>query len=249
MESPNAPEDEKPPHLQAPPYVHHFDTWSLVRDLQSGGFSGDQTVTIMKGVRSILADNMNLATRALVSKSNVENELYLFRAACSELKAEIQNARKAEADRWRSQRAQLQHEVDILGQTLTQEAGSMKDELKGLFDDRKMLTRGEQKKVEAKIQELNYKITVALNSDARSNIESLRWILTRRAILALVIAGGMVIGTLNYSRYMTGVQEAERKKHTADMAAVEHDSVAVQKGSIHGLAEEMLLAPEGVSNG
>src|SRR5579871_3251784 len=25
--------DEKPPHLQPPPYVHHFDTWSLVQDL------------------------------------------------------------------------------------------------------------------------------------------------------------------------------------------------------------------------
>jgi hypothetical protein len=73
MDSPNAPEDDKPPHLQAPRYVHHFDTWSLVRDLQKGGFSQEQTITVMKAVRGLLGDNMNLARRALVSKSNVEN--------------------------------------------------------------------------------------------------------------------------------------------------------------------------------
>jgi hypothetical protein len=73
MNSPNLPEDDKPPHLQAPRYVHHFDTFSLVRDLQKGGFTEKQTVDIMKAIRGLLAENMNLARRALVSKSNVEN--------------------------------------------------------------------------------------------------------------------------------------------------------------------------------
>ena len=66
-------EEEKPPHLDTPRYVHHFDTWSLVRDLEGGGLSQDQSVTIRKAVRGILGDNMELARRALVTKSNVEN--------------------------------------------------------------------------------------------------------------------------------------------------------------------------------
>jgi len=65
----------KPPHLQAPPYVHHFDSWTLVRDLQGGGFSQDQAVTLMKAIRTSLAENIDLARRGLVSKSNVENVL------------------------------------------------------------------------------------------------------------------------------------------------------------------------------
>jgi hypothetical protein len=73
MPSPAEEEDQTPPHLQAPRYVHHFDTWSLVRDLDKGGFSELESVTLMKAVRQILADNMELARRALVSKSNVEN--------------------------------------------------------------------------------------------------------------------------------------------------------------------------------
>lgn len=66
-------EKKKPPHLQAPPYVHHFDTYSLVKDLETSGFSQDQAVTIMKAVRGILTINMELARDGLVSKSNVEN--------------------------------------------------------------------------------------------------------------------------------------------------------------------------------
>jgi hypothetical protein len=77
--------------------------------------------------------------------------VYLFRAASSELKTEIKNSRKAEGDTWRSERATMQYEVDILGQNMTQQVSVIKDELKGLFDDRKMAVRMEQKQLEAKV--------------------------------------------------------------------------------------------------
>lgn len=67
------PEEHEAVHLQARPYVHHFDSYSLVKDLQNGGFSEDQSVTIMKAVRGLLATNLDVAKEGLVSKSNVEN--------------------------------------------------------------------------------------------------------------------------------------------------------------------------------
>ena len=66
-------EEHKPPHLEAPRYVHHFDTFTLVRDLGKGGFTEAQSVTLMKAVRSLLAINMEVARDGLVSKSDVEN--------------------------------------------------------------------------------------------------------------------------------------------------------------------------------
>ena len=151
MPSPQEEEQRRPPHLKTPPYVHHFDTYSLVKDLTTSGFTQDQSVTVMKAVRGILTDNMNLAREGLVSKSNVENEAYLFRAACSELRTEMGNSRKAEIERMRSERNQLQHELDILGQKMGQETSHLKDELKGLFDDRKMAVRQEQRHMETKV--------------------------------------------------------------------------------------------------
>ena len=67
------PEEHKAPHLQAPPYVHHFDTFTLVKDLERGGFSEEQSVTIMKAVRGLLAVNLDVANEGLISKSDVEN--------------------------------------------------------------------------------------------------------------------------------------------------------------------------------
>ena len=68
-----SPEDHKPPHLQAPPYVHHFDTFTLVKNLQNGGFTEAQSITLMKAVRGLLAQNLDVARQGLVSKSDVEN--------------------------------------------------------------------------------------------------------------------------------------------------------------------------------
>ncbi|KAJ9642027.1 hypothetical protein H2199_005242 [Coniosporium tulheliwenetii] len=166
----------------------------------------------MKAVRGILAENMELAREGLVSKSNVENETYLFRAACSELRTETQTKRRAAMEKMRTERTQLQHEVDMLNQRFGQEMANMKEELKGMFDDRKMAVRMEQRDVDSKIQQLNYKITVTLNSDARSEVEGLRWVLTRRAAMAVVLSALMILSTLKYQSYMTQLQENERKK-------------------------------------
>lgn len=83
----------------------------------------------------------------------------------------------------RTERAHLQHEADILSQKVTQESLTLKDELRGMSDNRKMAVRMEQRSMESAIQELNYKITVALTSDSKGEVEALRWYLTRRAVL------------------------------------------------------------------
>lgn len=61
------------PHLAPPPYVHHFDTYSLVKQLGEGGYTQEQAIEVMKGVRAILAQNLDVAQESLVSKSDVEN--------------------------------------------------------------------------------------------------------------------------------------------------------------------------------
>jgi len=177
--------EHKPPHMSPAPYVHHFDTYSLVQDLSKGGFTNQQSTTIMKAVRTILQKNLDFAQQSLTSKSDEENESYLFKAACSELQQSLQTARASEVQRQRASRGQLEHETDILSQRLNQELAGMKDEIKGMFNDHKMSTREQQRVIDTSDQELNYKITVSLNSDGKSEIEGLRWILTRRAAMAV----------------------------------------------------------------
>ncbi|KAI4719174.1 hypothetical protein E4T48_04626 [Aureobasidium sp. EXF-10727] len=205
----------RPPHIDAPDYVHHFDTYGLVKRLEDGGWSNAQAITIMKATRTTLSENIDLARNALVSKSNVENEAYLFRAACSELHTEIMTKRRAEAERARTERTRLEHEVDILGQRMSQDSGNMKDELKGMFDDRKMGVQNEQRDIERKIQELNYRITVLLNSDSRSDVEGVRWIITKRAGVALLACVLMILGSIKFASTAATWAEDERKRAQA----------------------------------
>jgi hypothetical protein len=150
MGSPEEPR-HKLPHLAPPPYVHHFDTYSLVKQLEAGGYTHFQAITVMKAVRSLLAQNLDVAQDGLVSKSDLENETYLFRAACSELSTEVKNNRRAADEQMRQQRTMLLHEADILTQSLNQEVLTLNDNVRGMFDDRKMAVREEQKAAESAV--------------------------------------------------------------------------------------------------
>ncbi|OAP61345.1 hypothetical protein AYL99_03548 [Fonsecaea erecta] len=207
----------KHPHLEPSPYEHHFDTYSLVQQLAAkDAYTVDQAITLMKAIRLMLSLNLDVAKEGLVSKSDIENESYLFRAACSELKTTLQSTRHSETLKQRSQRAQLQHEYDILNQKVTQDLMTLKEELKGLFNDRKLGLQEDKRKIDSKISELNYEITVLLNSEARSEVEGLRWVLTRRAALAIGFCAFMIISALNYSSIkMREKEEAEKRRKAA----------------------------------
>ena len=81
------------------------------------------------------------------------------------------------------------------------------------------------------IQELDYRITVALRSDARSAVEGLRWILVRRAAIALAVLALMILATLKYSSYMTHTQEIERQKLKESLNAASHRQIQNQNQS------------------
>ena len=50
-------------------------------------------------------------------------------------------------------------------------------------------------------------------------MEGLRWILVRRAAIAIVISAVMILATLRYSSYMSHTQELERRKMEAGQQA------------------------------
>lgn len=78
-------------------------------------------------------------------------ETYLFTAACSELSTEIKNNRRLQDEQTRQQRTLLQHEVDILAQSLNQELLTLNDNVRGMFNDRKMAVREEHKAGESAV--------------------------------------------------------------------------------------------------
>ncbi|EAQ91113.1 hypothetical protein CHGG_03048 [Chaetomium globosum CBS 148.51] len=215
----------KPPHLVPTAYIHHFDSYTLVKQLTTGGYTLPQAILSMKAIRKLLASNLDVAQSGLVSKADVENETYLFRAACSELGAEVHNNRRVADEQLRQQRTLLQHEVDILAQRLNQELLTLTDSVRGMFNDRRMAVREEQKSLESRIQQINYKISVTLNSDAKSDIEGLRWVLIRRSVLGIIFMAVLTLGTIRYTTYISHQRQKE-----ADQQAKEAEEIKKNNG-------------------
>jgi len=139
-------------------------------------------------------------------------ESYLFKAACSELSTEVKNNTRAADEVTREQRMRLQHEVDILSQSMSQKLVTLNDTIRGTFNDRKMAVREQQKAIENSIQQTNYKIGTTISSDAKTEIEGLRWILIRRSAIALAFMAMMVLATLRYSLYVKEQRKMEEDR-------------------------------------
>ena len=204
------------PSMSPSKYVHHFDSYSLVKQLEEGGYTKGQAITAMKGVRALLAQNLGVAQESLVSKSDVENETYLFRAACSELATEIYNNRRLQDESVRQQRTHLQHEVDIVAQTLNQELATLSDNVRGMFNDRRMTVREEQKSMDSAVQQITYKISTSLAGESKSEIEGVRWILIRRAVLGIIFMAFLALSTVRYATWLSQERAREAKKLADD---------------------------------
>ncbi|PSR94601.1 hypothetical protein BD289DRAFT_427052 [Coniella lustricola] len=233
----NTPLEEKPPHLSPAPYVHHFDSYSLVKQLEQDGYTQAQAITAMKAVRTLLAQNLDVAQGGLISKSDVENETYLFQAACAELSTEVMNNRRIADEELRRQRTVLQHEVDNLTQAMSQELHTLNDNVRGMFNDRKMAVREEQKKAEGAIQQIAYKISVTLNSDSRSQIEAVRWVVTRRAVAGIVFMVTLSLGILRYSSYVSHESQREALKQREEKEVVRKSAGKIDVAQAHDAAE------------
>lgn len=75
-----------------------------------------------------------------------------------------------------------------------------------------MAVREEQKSAESQIQQITYKINVALNSDSKSEIEGVRWVLARRAVMGLVYMLIVSFATLRYGSYLDHQEQKEEKR-------------------------------------
>jgi hypothetical protein len=172
----------------------------------------------------------------------------LFSAACSELGTEVHNNRRTADEHMRQQRTLLQHEIDILQQTLGHELLTLNDNVRGMFNDRKMAVSQEQKAADSsvcllschvflptasgytrseaananrspQIQQISYKLSIDLSSDAKSEIEGLRWVLIRRSVIGILFMVVVTLGTLRYATYISHEAKREAEQHARDEEA------------------------------
>ncbi|KAL1932686.1 hypothetical protein VTP01DRAFT_8364 [Rhizomucor pusillus] len=153
---------------------HHFDTYSMLVDLERHGFTRRQAHVLMSCIKHRVRASIAASQHRLLRKADMENESYLYKAALSELRTEIQLLRRQDLQLLQAEASAVTHEVESVGQKLNEDIAIMKNEIVLDTNSRKNETRELQQAIDMRIQELNNRLTVRLG-DMRTEIEAIRW--------------------------------------------------------------------------
>ncbi|GAA94279.1 uncharacterized protein L969DRAFT_55244 [Mixia osmundae IAM 14324] len=185
-------------HDSLPAVRHPFNTHRFVQKLENAGWPRGEAEEVMRATRALLTMSEKQAAQNLVGRSDLENEAYLFSAALSELRTEVQVKARNDGISLRSMGNQVQRETDSLNQKLGEDIAGLKNEIQLDINARKEEASVDQKSLELKIIDLSNKFTVLLG-DVRTDLEARKWLLTRRsitmigALVVLVIASNVLV--------------------------------------------------------
>ncbi|KAJ9475677.1 Protoheme IX farnesyltransferase, mitochondrial [Pseudozyma hubeiensis] len=170
----------------------------------------DPAEAIMEGVRHLITTRGRQLAHACLNKSDVENQAYLFKAALSEIRTEVQVRGRNDAAGLRSITTLLQREVDTLEQKMKEDVERLKHDIQVDMSNRKAESKEEQNNLEQEIQDLNNRFTISL-SDLKTEIEqNVKWDATRRSLFLVFGIAAIVAANLAIADYLTRDDEAAK---------------------------------------
>lgn len=166
----------------------YMDTYTVYKQLVDSGFTSKQADQIIY----LLCEQLNIKLRKLLTiysqKVELENEYYLFESAQQEIRVDITRSREQHINESISLTNILERDFHVISDELTSEFIQMKNDNQVAMSEQKSENTLSSKQIFLKIQETNHKITTELNSAMRSEIESLRWHLSRWGLIAILIS-------------------------------------------------------------
>lgn len=166
----------------------YLDTYDIYITLLNAGFTAPQAEEII----NLLIVQLNSKLLKLTTKYSqlyqLENEKYLFESAQQELRVDITRSRGSHINELVSLIQILERDFNIISDELNNAFIQMKHETEVAMNDQKSENTLHAKKINLRIQETNHKITTELNSAMRSEIESLRWHISRWGLIAILVS-------------------------------------------------------------
>ncbi|KZT24465.1 hypothetical protein NEOLEDRAFT_1206619 [Neolentinus lepideus HHB14362 ss-1] len=172
------------PHASIPQYANPpFHTHRFFQVLEKT-FPTPIARGLMRATRALLVDRTGRVKRDGLTTKDLENQAYLFRAALSELRAEINVRHGNETGAIRSNTTNLRRDIDNLDQKMKEDIGTLKHELQMELDNRKTEYKTELKRQDILIEDVLNKSIVTLG-DLRTIMEEVKWVIMWRTVVAL----------------------------------------------------------------
>lgn len=187
----------------------YMDTYDVYKQLKMSGFTGPQAEEII----SLLIVQLNTKLLKLPSKYSqlyeLENERYLYESAQQELRVDVTRNREKNINECISLINDLERDFNNIQDELNNDLLQLKNNNQVTINDEKQENTLMSKKLFLKIQETNHKITTELIGSMRSEIESLRWHLSRWGIISILVA----IFSVSTSFYVYKKRALENPSH------------------------------------
>ncbi|KAI8353879.1 hypothetical protein B0O80DRAFT_386513 [Mortierella sp. GBAus27b] len=160
---------------------HHFNTNKTVSKLEKNGFERGQAEGIMRAIKAFIRQHTNRIRKNMLNKGDLENETYLFKAALTELRTELQILRKNDAAALAIKSEIISREIDSLNQKLREDIANVKSDIAIDMNSRKSDVREEQKALEIRIHSISNHYMAQLG-DMRTKMEAAKWETIRKGM-------------------------------------------------------------------
>ncbi|KAF6762684.1 hypothetical protein DFP72DRAFT_564166 [Ephemerocybe angulata] len=166
----------KSPSYTSPPFNTHTFFTALEKT-----FPENTARSLMRATRALLVDRVGRVRREGLTNKDLDNQAYLFRAALSELRAEITMMTKNDSAAIQSTTAALRREFERLDIKMKEDVGNLKHEIQMELDTRKNEAKTDLKQMDIAIEEILNR-TVVTVSDLRTDVEEMKWDIMRKAV-------------------------------------------------------------------
>lgn len=191
---------------QMEPYM---DTYEVFKQLKSAGFTEKQSNEIINLLIVQLNSKLSKLSTKYSQLFELENERYLFESAQQELRVDITRSRESHINELINLINILERDFRGISDELNNDFLQLKNNNEVTINDQKQENTLSSKKIMLKIQETNHKITTELNSEMRSEIESLRWHLSRWGVISILIC--IFSGCATFFIFKKNADKRERK--------------------------------------
>ncbi|KAF5322479.1 hypothetical protein D9619_000421 [Psilocybe cf. subviscida] len=160
-----------------------FHTHTFYKALEKT-FPEEIARSLMRATRALLVDRIGRVRREGLAVKDLDNQAYLFRAALSELRAEMTANTKNDSASIRAATSALRREVDKLDVKMKEDVGNLKHEIQMELDSRKNEVKADFKRQDITIEELLNKAIINV-SDLRTDVEEIKWDNMRKTVVTL----------------------------------------------------------------
>ncbi|KAJ2691860.1 hypothetical protein H4R19_006270, partial [Coemansia spiralis] len=150
-----------------------FDTHSMVNRLVEDGYSRDQATSVMALTKIKVYEAMERLKGNMLTKSDLENDAYLFRAALQELRTETQMIRRNDQSILESQAAAISRDIESLAQRLTDEIDNLRSDIQIELNNHKHDSSHEMKSLDMELHSLASKYQVVMG-EMKTDIEAIK---------------------------------------------------------------------------